>query len=172
MLAQRYAYDFVVTDDKGATHNGDGSGPEDYYCYGDPVVSPADGVVVAASDGHRDYHRAGGWLDPRQRDMRGNYLTIKHADGEYSLFAHLKEDSIRVLEGERVERGERIGRCGHSGNSTEPHLHFQLQDRPSFFRSMGLPIQFENALVRDPDGETEKFESAYIREGQRVTALE
>ena len=171
MLAQRYAYDLVVTDEQGRTHEDDGDQPEDYHCYGEPLVAPADGVVVTASDGHRDYHRSGGWLDPRQRDPRGNYLTIKHCDEEYSLLAHLQQGSITVSEGDRVERGEQVARCGHSGNSTEPHLHFQLQDHPSFFRAMGLPIYFDSLRIREADGEAKYHESAYITEGQRVAPV-
>ena len=171
MLAQRYAYDLVVTDD-GRSFEGDGERPEDYHCFGEPVVAPADGVVVAASDGHRDYHRAGGWLDPRQRDFRGNYLTIEHADGEYSVLAHLREGSLAVSTGDRVERGDVVARCGHSGNSTEPHLHFQVQDHSSFFRAMSLPVHFADLRIRDADGETTTHERAYVREGQRVTPLE
>lgn len=172
ILAQRYAYDLVVTDDRGRSYEGSGDRPEEYHCFGEPVVAPADGVVVAASDGRRDYHRAGGWMDPRQRDLRGNYVAIEHATGEYGVLAHLQEGSLEVAEGDRVERGEPIGRCGNSGNSTEPHLHFQLQDHPSFFRSMGLPIHFANLRVRAPDGEGTTHERAFISAGQRVTATE
>ncbi|WP_254764904.1 M23 family metallopeptidase [Natrinema marinum] len=172
ILAQRYAYDLVVTDDRGRSYDGDGERPEDYHCFGESVVAPADGVVVAASDGHRDYHRAGGWMDPRQRDLRGNYVTIEHATGEYSVLAHLQEGSLEVSEGDRVERGEPVARCGNSGNSTEPHLHFQLQDHPSFFRAMGLPVHFANLRVRDPDGEATTHERAFVSAGQRVASTE
>ena len=169
-LAQRYAYDLVVTDEEGRTHEGEGNRPVDYHCYGEPVIAPANGVVVDVDNGHRDYRRAGGWLDPCQRDPRGNYLTIEHTNSEYSLLAHLQEGSLQVTEGDRVERGERVAQCGHSGNSTEPHLHFQIQDHPSFFRAMGLPIHFSDLRLREPDGETTTRERVYIHEGQRVAS--
>ncbi|WP_254531030.1 M23 family metallopeptidase [Natrinema gelatinilyticum] len=172
MLAQRYAYDLVVTDERGRSHEGSGESPAAYHCFGEPVVAPADGTVVTAGDGHRDYHRAGGWLDPRQRDPRGNYVTIEHESGEYSLLAHLQEDSLEVSRGDRVERGERIARCGHSGNSTEPHLHFQLQDHASFFRSMGLPVHFSSICIQNSDGKKRSHERAYISAGQRVASTE
>lgn len=168
ILTQRYAYDFVMTDDAGKSYEGDGDSPEDFYCYGEPIVAPAEGVVVESSDGHRDYHRTGGWLDPLQRDPRGNWVTIEHADGEYSVFAHLQEDSVQVSEGEKVTRGQQIGRCGHSGNSTEPHLHFHVQDRRNFFLGMGLPVYFDGVTTRDADGETTTHEHAYLERGQRV----
>lgn len=158
-----------MTDDRGRTHEGDGDRPEEFHCYGNPVVAPADGVVVAASDGHRDHHRTGGLLDPRQRDVRGNYITIKHADGEYSLLAHLQEGSLTVSEGDQVERGDHVARCGHSGNSTEPHLHFQLQDSPSFFRAIGLPIRFTDVQIRESTGESTTCDlRAYRLDSRRV----
>lgn len=176
ILTQRYAYDFVVTDGDGRTHTGDGSRPEDYYCYGEPICAPADGVVVSAHDGHRDHHRAGGWLDLLQRDVRGNWVTIEHADGEYSVCAHLKCGSVAVAPGDHVERGQPIGRCGHSGNSTEPHLHFHVQDRPNFYFGMGLPIRFDGVrtVTEDSTRTSEEREQeadrerTYIDAGQRV----
>jgi len=168
LLAQRYAYDLVVTDEAGCSHDGDGDRLAEYHCYGEPVVAPADGVVVAASDGHRDYGRPGGWLDPRQRDIRGNWVVVEHAGGEHSVLAHLQDGSVRVSPGDRVERGERLGRCGNSGNSTEPHLHFHVQDRASFYRGMGLPVRFDDVTVRTGEGEVTAHDRTYLRAGQRV----
>jgi murein DD-endopeptidase MepM/ murein hydrolase activator NlpD len=68
--------------------------------------------------------------------------------------------------GQHVARGEEIGRCGHSGHSTEPHLHFQVQDRADFFSSAGVPVVFEHLAV---DGV--KTAAAYVRGGQRVAAV-
>lgn len=175
ILTQRYAYDFVITDGDGNTHTGDGSRPEQYFCFGEPILAPADGVVVAAHDGHRDGPRAGGWLDLRQHNILGNWITIEHADGEYSVLAHLQCGSVEVAPGDRVERGQQIGRCGHSGNSTEPHLHFHVQDRQNFYLGMGLPIRFDGVVARD-GGKTDKRDDSdgtptrqYITAGQRVT---
>ncbi|WP_134668839.1 M23 family metallopeptidase [Halorussus marinus] len=168
ILTQRYAHDLVITDESGRTHAGDRSGPEAHYCFGEPIVAPADGEVVAASDGHRDYHRTDGWLDPRQRDIRGNYVTIRHADGEYSVLAHLKRGSVAVSAGDRVERGDRIGRCGNSGNTTEPHLHFHVQDRPNFFVGMGLPVRFADVATRTPESDPVERDRDFVHAGQIV----
>lgn len=124
---QRYAYDFVITDDEGSTHDGTG-GLESFYCFDEPILVPTDGTVVRAKDGHRDHHRTTGWVDPLQYRLAGNYVVIKHAEDEYSFLAHLKKGSVCVEPGEEVEQGQEIGRCGHSGNSSEPHLHFHVHD--------------------------------------------
>ncbi|SIQ66728.1 Peptidase family M23 [Haladaptatus litoreus] len=173
IVSQRYAYDFVISDEDRRTHDGDGDSADDYFCYGEPMLAPADGIVVETKDGHRDSPYFRGMLDPFQRDIRGNYVTIQHAEDEYSVLAHLAEGSVAVEEGERVEQGQQIGRCGHSGNSTEPHLHFQLQDQQDFFSSAGLPITFSNLEIEDDEtGADEQNDRTSIREGQRVTATE
>lgn len=175
IYAQRYAYDFLITDEAGRTRDGtdrsrDGAVevPDAHYCFGEPVLAPADGVVIAVRNDHPDHDRTDGWLDLSQRDIRGNYVTIEHATSEYSVLAHLQRGSVIVEEGQHVQRGERVGRCGHSGNSTEPHLHFQLQDGPDFFASMGLPIPFDDVTTRFPDATGEFNERAYVHSGQLV----
>jgi hypothetical protein len=169
IYGQRYAHDFVVTDGAGRTHEGDGRRADQYYCWEEPILAPADGVVVEASDGHRDYPKAGGRMDPFQRDIRGNYVVIDHGNGEFSVLAHLREGSVAVAEGDRVRRAQRIGRCGNSGNSTEPHLHYHLQDRASFYSGMGLPAAFEGLTADSgPGTERERRERGYVSVGQRV----
>lgn len=165
---QRYAYDFVVTDDEDRTHDGSG-GVESFYCFGEPILAPADGTVVAASDGHRDYHRTSGWLDPLQYRIFGNYVVVEHATDEYSVLAHLQQGSVCVEEGDQVARGQRLGRCGHSGNSTEPHLHFHVQDHANLYLGMGLPVEFAETTTVIPDGERSQRERTYVHSGQRVS---
>jgi murein DD-endopeptidase MepM/ murein hydrolase activator NlpD len=169
ILTQRHAYDFVKTDDAGRTHAGGGSERSDYYCWEEPVLAPADGVVVAANDGHRDAPRTGGWFDLKQRDIRGNYVVLKHTDDEYSVLAHLREGSIAVDQDDRVTAGQQIGECGHSGNSTEPHLHFHVQDKASFYRGRGLPVTFSRVAVASGHSESmSPIDEASLSAGQIV----
>lgn len=165
-VRQRYAYDFVITDD-GSTHDGSG-GLDSFYCFNEPILAPADGTVVRAKDGHRDHHRTTGWVDPLQYRLAGNYVVIKHADGEYSFLAHLKDGSVCVDPGDEVDRGQEIGRCGHSGNSSEPHLHFHVQDHSVPYIGAGLPIQFTAATDHPELSRTEQTQT-YIHCGQTLT---
>jgi murein DD-endopeptidase MepM/ murein hydrolase activator NlpD len=152
IVSQRYAYDFVVTDDDGDTHAGDGEELSDYYAFGEPIRAPADGTVVRTKDGLRDYPRPGsGWVEWRTWDIAGNHVVIEHADGEYTTLAHLRQGSVRVAPGDEVERGEVVGECGNSGLSTEPHLHFQLQDRENIWLAAGLVPRFEDVTVDRSD---------------------
>jgi hypothetical protein len=152
IVSQRYAYDFLVTDEDGATHSGDGTNLTDYYAFGRPVRAPADGTVVSVTDGLRDHpHPGTGWLEWRTWRIAGNCVIIKHADGEYSLCAHLKQGSVQVTPGDHVERGAVVGACGNSGFSTEPHLHYQLQDHPNFWLAAGLVPRFTGLQLRRDD---------------------
>jgi len=176
---QRYAYDFVITDEEGRSRPVEtDTSIENYYCYDQPVLAPADGVVVDVHDGDPELGRAGGFSHPFKRSMTGNAVTIRHAEDEYSCLAHLVPGSIEVEPGDSVTRGEQIGRCGHSGNSSEPHLHFQVQDHPTFEVSAGLPVRFDNVDVDTPGvdvveqtGWTEPDGSGhYVHAGQRISA--
>ncbi|MGC8801746.1 MAG: M23 family metallopeptidase [Chloroflexus sp.] len=69
---------------------------------------------------------------------------IKHDTERYALYANLKVGSIPVKKDEMVISGQKIGECRHSEDSSEPHLHFQLQDRADFYTAIRLPIKFRN----------------------------
>jgi hypothetical protein len=77
-------------------------------------------------------------------------VVTKHAESEYSFLAHLRPESVAVEPGQRVERGQQVGRCGHSGNSSEPHLHFQVQDTPDFATAASLPVRFDDVETDSP----------------------
>jgi murein DD-endopeptidase MepM/ murein hydrolase activator NlpD len=152
LVSQRYAYDFVITDDDGDTHEGTGADLTDYYAFGEPIRAPAAGTVVATRDDLRDHpwpHRP--WMEYRTHRITGNYVVIEHADGEYSLLAHLQEDSVTVETGDTVAAGDVIGRCGNSGNSSEPHLHYQLMDRRNFWIAAGLVPRFDGVTLSRED---------------------
>ena len=61
----------------------------------------------------------------------------------YAVFAHLSKGSLTVTRGQRVKAGDHIASCGNSGNSTQPHLHFQLMDHKRVLLAAGLPFRFE-----------------------------
>ncbi len=151
--SQRYAYDFIIMDDNGQSHNGSFTQSENYYCYDRDILSPSDGIVVEVLNNADDsliFKK--GLFYARAKHIGGNYVVIKHAEQEYSTLAHLKKDSICVAVGDKVVRGQPIAKCGNTGNSTEPHLHFQLQTGQDFYKSAGLPIHFRNiALTNIPN---------------------
>ena len=125
---QRFAIDVVQKID-GSTHAGNGSKNEDYYCFGKRLNSPSDGKIVAIEN--NVYDNIPGQFN---RDMiAGNYVVIDHENGEFSLLAHFKEGSIIVSVGDTIVKEQELGKAGNSGNSSEPHLHYQLQTTEDLF---------------------------------------
>ncbi len=120
----RYAYDFVITDARGETHHGEGGRLEEYLAFRKPVLSPIKGRVVHVVDAYPDNpigvtDRTNNW---------GNLVVLKDDRGFFVEISHFAEGSIRVREGEWVERGSLLGLCGNSGYSPQPHIHIQVQD--------------------------------------------
>jgi len=145
VVTQRYAYDFIMLDKEGKSFSGKGTSLSDYHCYEKKILTPADGVVVEVKSNCRNSKIIGnGKTDPLIKDIRGNYILIQHSENEYSCLAHLKPESILVSVGQTVKRKQPIAMCGNSGNTSEPHLHFQIQNGKNFFTSAGLPIHFQN----------------------------
>lgn len=134
---QRWAYDIVVSDETGQTARGDGETLTDYYIYDRPLLAPAYGAVVLASDDDPDMPigELGGGTDPG-----GNQIVLRVAENEYLYLCHLKPGSVRVKKGDIVVAGQEIARIGNSGNTSEPHLHIHLQDDLDF--GEGLPLYF------------------------------
>lgn len=145
---QRYAYDFLQME-SGRSYSGNYREVDSYYCYDKAILSPADGVVVKVNNRSNDSLILGkGRYFNRSNHIAGNYVIIKHAEDQYSLLAHLKKDCIVVKAGEKVVRAQTLARCGNSGNSTEPHLHFHQQNGPNFYTSVGLPIRFSDITIQ------------------------
>ena len=154
VLSQRYAFDFVIADKNFSRHQGNGRQLQDYFCYGQPIVAAADGEVVKVVNHINSERFAGlGIADFLCRHFAGNHVIIRHAEGEYGFYAHLIKNSIRVHPGDCVKQGETIGTCGHTGLSSEPHLHFHVQDRASINSSIGLIIKFENVVMQNENAD-------------------
>lgn len=165
ILTQRYAYDFVIADSDFSRHQGKGNRLTDYFCYQQPILAAADGEVVSLVNNIGPAPCIGyAVADFMCRNFAGNHLIIKHADGEYGFYAHLIKGSISLQPGDMVKQGAVIGHCGHTGHSSEPHLHFHLQDKPSFYLAMGLPIKFSQLEI---DGEMQD-RAVHITRGTRV----
>jgi Peptidase family M23 len=146
---QRDAIDFVQLVD-GKPYRGDKSRLESYYIYGDPLVAVADGRVTEAIDSIADAPVGGRTWE----EMAGNHVVLDIGDGHYVLYGHMKQGSLRVHAGDHVRRGQLIGQVGDSGNSDTPHLHIQVQNKPTFDvesrEARTYPILFEDATITDP----------------------
>lgn len=178
---QEFALDLIALGGDGRTHKGQGSRLDDYYAYGKDILAVADGVVVEAvadateanerlrqpGESTEDFDKRTAMaqnelLAKSPKAVAGNYVILRHGGGEHSHYVHLKQGSVKVKAGDTVKRGQVLGQLGHTGNSTEPHLHFQLTDGPDPLYSRGLPIVFSNTSVEGLGLEGRPLQSGWI----------
>lgn len=122
---------------KGASHKGiDLVGPGSTLDY---ITAHSDGEVVAVVS-HIDYNTS-----KSGKRTYGNYVKIRHDNGMYTLYAHMKYNSVNVKVGQRVSRGQVIGYMGNTGYSFGAHLHFEVRNEndqyvdPTAFIDADLP---------------------------------
>lgn len=122
---------------------------------GTPVFAACSGIVEEIFDGLADTDDATD-LEKIERQygeharIDGNHVLIRHADREFSLYAHLSKDSILVKNGDKVNAGQQIGRVGSSGSSYLPHLHFHVM--LDGIEGPGVPVRFDGlkTLLGEP----------------------
>lgn len=136
---QKHAFDFIVTDSSDKSYRTDSRSNEDYYAFGKDIIAPCDGKVVLSVDGIKD--NMPGKVNPMF--VTGNTVIILTGNNEYLLFAHFKQHSIMVKDGQFVKQGQPLGLCGNSGNSLEPHLHFHIQNMEDLNTATGVKCYFE-----------------------------
>jgi murein DD-endopeptidase MepM/ murein hydrolase activator NlpD len=129
------------------------------------VAPPGAGVLVGGAQ-HLGV-RARGGLDPAR--LAGNHVIVATA-GTYALYAHLAPGSVAVTSGQQVRAGELLGRVGHSGNSTAPHLHFHLMDSADPLQARGIPCAFAAYLV-ERDGQWVPVERGIPHRRERLCSI-
>ncbi|MFI0805678.1 M23 family metallopeptidase [Streptomyces echinatus] len=149
-FAERFAIDFVRLDPKQRLSTGPSDRVHSYPYYGVPVRAAADGEIVSVVD---DLPNATPGQAPANlplNDYAGNHVVERLPTGEYVLYAHLAPGSVkhRVEAGQKVKAGTQIGGLGNSGNTTAPHLHFQVMNGPDPLASDGLPFVFASMSLR------------------------
>lgn len=145
-IAQRFAIDWVRLNPDGRTFTGDPKDNKNYRAYGSEVLSVADGVVTETKDGIPQNVPG---LESRAvpitlETVGGNHIIVDIGHGRYALYAHLQPGSLKVKPGDHVKRGQVLALVGNSGNSIEPHLHFQLTNGNSPLGSEGIPYALES----------------------------
>ena len=169
LFATTYAFDFVAVDDDARTAPRwslyalfTAEPPELFHAFGRPLYSPVSGTVVCAHDGAPDHEARRSaltfipyGLTQPQRIRRGltailgNHVIIQVTGSPYYVgLVHLQRGSVQMSPGEPVRAGDQIGRCGNSGNSTQPHFHIQAMDSPDAYAAKGVPLRFEEFRQR------------------------
>jgi hypothetical protein len=188
MLGQRFAYDLLQVDRRRSLHDHPagtlrrlivGVRPRDCYAWGAEIHAPLDGEIVRASDGIVER----GWIHPLRElvlalmnavtfrpdklpSVLGNHVIMRSGN-IFAGFAHLVPGSVAAQAGQSVLRGDVLGRVGHTGNSTSPHLHFQLMDSPDLMTAKGLPCAFHSYEV-SRNGSWESVQNGVPRKIDRI----
>lgn len=176
---QMYAVDLLQEDSTGAQPidwSIRGRSPETYRSFGSPVMSMAPGKVVHATDRRRDHRARDSWptmvwmmtLEGFLRalggagSILGNRVIVQHDDATFAAYAHLRQGSAVVRAGDRVDTGQVIGEVGNTGNTSEPHLHVQLMDRPRPESAAGLPMHWSGVVI-DTEHLSHRWATGYAK---------
>jgi hypothetical protein len=147
VISRRYAIDWKQIE-KDASFSGDARDVHSYYAYGRPVFAVADGRIVTAKDGLPDnvpghgesFHPA---VPITIDTVAGNTITLDLDGGQFAYYMHLQSGSLLVKPGDRVRRGQVLARIGCSGDSREPHLHFEVTTSSKLIAGEGVPYLIE-----------------------------
>ena len=189
LLGQRFAFDLLMVDGRRRPHTSKagllrtillGVRTRDCYAWGAPIHAPFDGEIVRAVDGFPERR----WIHPlrelahvvwtgltyrpdRLPQVLGNHVIARSGD-LHAAFVHLAPGSVAVQDGQQVVTGDVLGRVGHTGNSTNPHLHFQLMDSVDPLTARGVPCAFREYEVLRDDGRWEKVADGIPRRTERI----
>jgi hypothetical protein len=168
---QRYALDLVAVDPSGSPFTGAGDRNEQFHGWEQLVRAPAGGVVVAARNDQPDNDKVGSenrWTGKTWDSASGNYVLIRHNDGEFSEISHLRQNSVTVRAGDVVRTGQTIGKVGNSGSSLMPHIHYQLKNAAGQKGVSGIPAYFR--AVRYSSGQRVPAHGIVLDTGDIVLA--
>lgn len=141
---QKYAVDMVKINEDRSFFNNKGNALTDYPTFGADVVAPCDGIIAHVDDTIQDIPPS--ITASNLENPGGNYISIQYSDSVFVILAHLQKGSITVAPGDYVVTGQKIATVGNSGNTTWPHLHFHVQNRPKIIlknNAEGLPFRFK-----------------------------
>jgi hypothetical protein len=142
---ETFAIDWVRLDEEHRLFTGGGTRNEDYVGFGAEIHAVADGTVAFVRDGiPEDTPNEPPTTLHQPLDYGGNQVVVEIAPDVFAFYAHLQPGSIQVQVGETVSTGQVLGRLGNTGNSTAPHLHFALMDRPDALTANSLPFVIDS----------------------------
>jgi hypothetical protein len=142
--SEQFAIDWIKVDRQGKAFRGDGKKNEQWLCYGAEVLAVAPATVIEVMRELPDEPPGIAPTNLKIPEIAGNHVILDLGGGRFAMYAHLAPHSVTVHIGDRLETGDKVGLLGNSGNTTGPHLHFQISDRPSTLDTTSLPFVFES----------------------------
>lgn len=138
---EKYAFDNLQFNDYGEYFMGDPTKNESYFNYLDTLYAVLDGIVEVVQDGLPENDgNAQNITFNTAIELAGNHVILNIGQGLFAFYAHICTGTIMVQVGDTVKEGDPIALLGNSGNSTAPHLHFQICDSKEFFMTNGTPF--------------------------------
>ena len=114
----------------------------------------ADGTVAAVISDNKEATPLVITPDQAFHELGGNYVMIDIGDGNFAFYAHMIPGSASVQVGDKVTRGQIIGRLGNSGNTSEPHLHFHVSRAAAPLSADNVPYEIDRfAFAGSIDGD-------------------
>ncbi len=150
-IGQRYAIDWIQLGGDGKSFTGDEHQNSSYNAWDQEIHAVTNGKIVAVKDGiPENVPNSGKLAVPiTYETLAGNYIIEDLGDGHFAAYAHLRPGTLKVKVGDTVHAGDVLAHLGNTGNSSEPHLHFQVCDAPSFPASEGLPFAIDKFALHD-----------------------
>ncbi len=146
VVPERFAVDWVKLGPDGNSYHGNQSKNASYYAYGANIHAVADGRVISTHDGMPENvpqsERMAMTID--LDNIAGNNVIEDLGGGRFAMYAHLIPGSLRVKPGDHIIKGQVIGKLGNSGNSSEPHLHFQISTGRLPLNGEGIPFEIDS----------------------------
>jgi murein DD-endopeptidase MepM/ murein hydrolase activator NlpD len=139
--SQRFAIDWMRLDEQGRLVHGDEGDVRNYSDYGADVLAVADAKVVSVLNNLED-QVPGRLPEPSSitiETVDGNHVVLDLGGGRFAFYAHLQRNSVKVHPGDQVKKGAVLGKLGNTGNTSAPHLHFHIMNRPSPIAADGIP---------------------------------
>ena len=163
----RYAYDFVMLDSAYNQFKGSSAKADNYFGFGKTVYAIADGIVLYASNKHKDDKTFDiPEISNNPLELYGNCIAIEHKNGAISIYGHLKQNSLKIKVGDNVKVKQEIASIGVSGSSFFPHLHFEM--RTSIKNSAeGFPSYFSNIFLVEGNSNS-KLKSGLVETGDII----
>ena len=144
--SERYAIDWLradLTKTPVTTHRGDGTRNDDYLAFDAPLLAVADGTVMTVVSDKAEATPQIMTPDQAFAELGGNYVIIDIGAGNFAFYAHMVTGSASVKVGDKVTRGQPIGRLGNSGNTSEAHLHFHVMRAPLPLSADNVPFEID-----------------------------
>ena len=146
--SETFALDWMRVDE-GKECKNDCTRNDDYSCFGVPVRSVSDGEVIGVRNDMPDERpsmiQSANIKTPF--DYGGNFVYVRIRPDLYAFYGHLQTGSVTVKPGDKVKTGTVLGKLGNSGNTSAPHLHFGLLDRPDVLVSNSLPFVIDKLTI-------------------------